>query len=135
VDLKELMTGSIETCEPGTPIQKVASLMKSMEVGSIPVVEDGKLVGIVSDRDIVIRCVAEGTISGTASDVMTQDPVTGELNMTVEDAQKLMSEHQIRRLPIMEDGKVAGIVSLGDLAVKVYDNNKAGDALTEISKP
>ncbi|MFC0190259.1 CBS domain-containing protein [Fictibacillus aquaticus] len=128
------MTGSIETCEPSTPIQEVASLMRTMEVGSIPVVENGELVGIVSDRDIVIQSVADGTINCTASDVMTRNPVTGEIDMTVEDAKRLMSEHQVRRLPIMENGRVAGIVSLGDLAVKDIDNNKAGDALTEISK-
>jgi signal-transduction protein with cAMP-binding, CBS, and nucleotidyltransferase domain len=129
------MTVDIETCEPNAKITEVAEKMKSLGVGSIPVYENGELKGIVSDRDIVIRCVADGNIEGIARDVMTLDPVTGTPEMTVDEAKKLMSEYQIRRLPVLDNGKVVGIVSLGDLAVKHEDNDKAGDALTEISKP
>ncbi|MFC7373565.1 CBS domain-containing protein [Fictibacillus iocasae] len=132
--LKDIMTSSIETCEPSTPIQEIAGLMKSLEVGSIPVSVNGELIGIVSDRDIVTRCVAEGNIEGSARDVMSSNPISGQPDMSIEDAQRLMSQHQVRRLPVLENGNVIGIVSLGDLAVKDYDNKKAGDALTEISK-
>jgi CBS domain-containing protein len=135
MELRDIMTSNIETCGPSTNITKVAGLMKSLGVGSIPVSENGELKGIVSDRDIVIRCVANGNIEGTVSDVMTLDPVTGTPDMTIDEAKKLMSEHQVRRLPVLDNGNVVGIVSLGDLAVKHEDNDKAGDALTEISKP
>ncbi|MFE1245961.1 CBS domain-containing protein [Fictibacillus sp. NPDC058756] len=135
MELRDIMTSDIETCEPNTKITKVAGLMKSLGVGSIPVSENGELKGIVSDRDIVIRCVADGNIEGTVSDVMTLDPVTGTPDMTIDEAKNLMSEYQIRRLPVLDNGNVVGIVSLGDLAVKHEDNDKAGDALTEISKP
>lgn len=135
MNLRDIMTADIETCEPGTKIKEVARLMKSLGVGSIPISENGELIGIVSDRDIVIRCVADGDIEGTARDVMTSDPVTGTLDMTIDDAKKLMSEYQIRRLPVLDNEKLVGIVSLGDLAVKHEDNDKAGDALTEISRP
>jgi signal-transduction protein with cAMP-binding, CBS, and nucleotidyltransferase domain len=135
MELRDIMTADIETCEPNAKITEVAGKMKSLGVGSIPVYENGELKGIVSDRDIVIRCVADGNIEGTASDAMTLDPVTGTPDMTIDEAKKLMSEYQIRRLPVLDNGKVVGIVSLGDLAVKHEDNDKAGDALTEISKP
>jgi signal-transduction protein with cAMP-binding, CBS, and nucleotidyltransferase domain len=135
MELRDIMTVDIETCEPNAKITEVAEKMKSLGVGSIPVYENGELKGIVSDRDIVIRCVADGNIEGIARDVMTLDPVTGTPEMTVDEAKKLMSEYQIRRLPVLDNGKVVGIVSLGDLAVKHEDNDKAGDALTEISKP
>jgi signal-transduction protein with cAMP-binding, CBS, and nucleotidyltransferase domain len=135
MELRDIMTVDIETCEPNAKITEVAEKMKSLGVGSIPVYENGELKGIVSDRDIVIRCVADGNIEGIARDVMTLDPVTGTPEMTVDEAKKLMSEYQIRRLPVLDNGEVVGIVSLGDLAVKHEDNDKAGDALTEISKP
>jgi CBS domain-containing protein len=135
MQLRDIMTPDIETCEPDTKITKIAGMMKSYGVGSIPVCEYGELKGIVSDRDIVIRCVAGDDISGTAREVMTQEPVTGQPDMTTKEAKKLMADYQIRRLPVLEDGKVIGIVSLGDLSVKQEDNDQAGDALTAISKP
>jgi CBS domain-containing protein len=134
MELRDIMTSEIETCGPNTKVTEVAEMMRSSGVGSIPVTENGELKGIVSDRDIVIRCVADGNIQATAGDVMTQEPVTGTPDMTVDDAKKLMSDYQIRRLPVLENSRIAGIISLGDLAVKHEDNDKAGDALTEISK-
>ena len=131
--LKDIMTTNAECCEPSAPIAEIAGKMRDYNVGSIPVCENGKLTGIVSDRDIVIRCVAENETDAAARDIMSTRMVTGRPDMSAEEAGDLMAEHQIRRLPIVEDGRLVGIVSLGDLSVSHADE-KAGEALSEISK-
>ncbi|PLC15399.1 CBS domain-containing protein [Bacillus paralicheniformis] len=132
--LKDIMTTNAECCEPSAPIAEIAGKMRDYNVGSIPVCENGKLTGIVSDRDIVIRCVAENETDAAARDIMSTQMVTGRPDMSAEEAGDLMAEHQIRRLPIVEDGCLVGIVALGDLSVSHADE-KAGEALSEISKP
>ncbi|MBU8683751.1 CBS domain-containing protein [Bacillus haynesii] len=131
--LKDIMTTNAECCEPSAPIAEIAGKMRDYNVGSIPVCENGKLTGIVSDRDIVTRCVAENETDAAARDIMSTRMVTGRPDMSAEEAGDLMAEHQIRRLPIVEDGRLVGIVSLGDLSVSHADE-KAGEALSEISK-
>ncbi|ATH93530.1 CBS domain-containing protein YhcV [Bacillus glycinifermentans] len=133
--LKDLMTPNAECCEPSASVTEVAEKMRDQNVGSIPVCENGKLVGIVSDRDIVIRCVAENVIEAPAQDIMSTELVTGDPEMTAEEAGELMAEHQIRRLPIVENERLVGIVALGDLSVTNAADQKAGEALSEISKP
>ncbi|AAU25325.1 CBS domain-containing protein [Bacillus licheniformis] len=132
--LKDIMTTNAECCEPSAPIAEIAGKMRDYNVGSIPVCENGKLTGIVSDRDIVIRCVAENETDAAARDIMSTQMVTGRPDMSAEEAGDLMAEHQIRRLPIVEDDRLVGIVALGDLSVSHADE-KAGEALSEISKP
>ncbi|AGN38214.1 CBS domain-containing protein [Bacillus paralicheniformis] len=132
--LKDIMTTNAECCEPSAPIAEIAGKMRDYNVGSIPVCENGNLTGIVSDRDIVIRCVAENETDAAARDIMSTQMVTGRPDMSAEEAGDLMAEHQIRRLPIVEDGRLVGIVALGDLSVSNADE-KAGEALSEISKP
>lgn len=131
--LKDIMTTNAECCEPSAPIAEIAGKMRDYNVGSIPVCENGNLTGIVSDRDIVIRCVAENETDAAARDIMSTQMVTGRPDMSAEEAGDLMAEHQIRRLPIVEDGRLVGIVALGDLSVSHADE-KAGEALSEISK-
>jgi CBS domain-containing protein len=129
------MTDVIACCEPNAHVKEAAMLMKEHEVGSIPVRDDEKkLIGIISDRDIAIRYVAEEMSEPTVKDVMSTNPVTGKPNMSVSEASNLMAKHQIRRLPIVEDGSLVGIVALGDLAVEKSADKKAGQALSEISK-
>lgn len=111
--LKDIMTTNAECCEPSAPIAEIAGKMRDYNVGSIPVCENGKLTGIVSDRDIVIRCVAENETDAAARDIMSTQMVTGRPDMSAEEAGDLMAEHQIRRLPIVEDGRLVGIVALG----------------------
>ncbi|AYC53590.1 CBS domain-containing protein [Bacillus licheniformis] len=132
--LKDIMTTNAECCEPSAPIAEIAGKMRDYNVGSIQVCENGKLTGIVSDRDIVIRCVAENETDAAARDIMSTQMVTGRPDMSAEEAGDLMAEHQIRRLPIVEDDRLVGIVALGDLSVSHADE-KAGEALSEISKP
>ncbi|MGG0197981.1 CBS domain-containing protein, partial [Bacillus licheniformis] len=112
--LKDIMTTNAECCEPSAPIAEIAGKMRDYNVGSIPVCENGKLTGIVSDRDIVIRCVAENETDAAARDIMSTQMVTGRPDMSAEEAGDLMAEHQIRRLPIVEDDRLVGIVALGD---------------------
>ncbi|TWT03657.1 CBS domain-containing protein [Planomicrobium sp. CPCC 101079] len=134
----EIMTKDVETCTTDTPIQAVAIQMLNLDVGSIPVVDnnDGKLVGIITDRDIVTRGIAaQFALDTPVGQIISSDLVTGTPDMDVEDAATLMSEHQIRRLPICEDEKLVGIVALGDVAVKDQSDEHAGEAIEDISKP
>jgi len=112
--------------------------MKEYNVGSIPVnTEDRGVVGIVTDRDIILRCVAEGKdikLQKVRS-IMTSNPVVGDENINVNDAARIMSERQIRRLPITSDNHLVGIVSLGDLALEPNIHEEAIEALSEISEP
>jgi CBS domain-containing protein len=132
----EIMTPDVDTCSPQATIQEVATRMRDLDVGSIPVADGDKLVGIVTDRDIVIRAIADQlSLDRPISEILSSTPVTGSVDMSVEDAANLMSQHQIRRLPIVENDKIVGIVSLGDIAVKdeTYDNAEV--ALDDVSEP
>ncbi|MFO6497012.1 MULTISPECIES: CBS domain-containing protein [Bacillus] len=133
--LKDIMTTAVACCEPSASVTEIAGKMRDQEVDSIPVCENETLLGIVSDRDIVIRCVAENAIDASAEDVMSTEMVTGHSDMSAEEASDLMAKHQIRRLPIVEEGRLEGIVALGDLSVTNAADEKAGKALSDISKP
>ncbi|MEC1589079.1 CBS domain-containing protein [Bacillus sonorensis] len=133
--LRDLMTKNAECCEPSAAITEIAGKMRDQNVGSIPVCENETLVGIVSDRDIVVRCVAENAIDVAARDIMSTELVTGDPGMSAEEAGDLMANYQIRRLPVVENERLVGIVALGDLSVTNAADQKAGEALSEISKP
>lgn len=134
--VREIMTTEVETCGPETTIQEVASKMMELDVGSIPVTEDGNLRGIITDRDLVIRGIAsQFSLETPVNRILSSDNVTGTPDMDVEEAANLMAQEQIRRLPIIEDNRVAGIVSLGDVAVDEEDPEDSEVALEEISKP
>ncbi|PLR94137.1 CBS domain-containing protein [Bacillus sp. T33-2] len=134
--IEEVMTTDVEYCTPETPLTDVALKMKELDVGVIPICEDDKLVGLATDRDLVIKGLASQLpIDTPVSEVMTSDPVRGTKSMTAEEAAELMADVQIRRLPIVEEGKLIGIVSLGDLAVTDRLDDEAGEALEEISHP
>ncbi|MCE0740613.1 CBS domain-containing protein [Bacillus inaquosorum] len=132
--IRDIMTKNVECSEPTASMTELAKKMRDSNVGSIPICENGTLQGIVSDRDIVTRCLAENQMDAKASDIMSADIVSGHPEMSAEEAGQLMSEHQIRRLPILENERIAGIVALGDLSVEKDTDRKAGEALSEISK-
>ncbi|MBV9610627.1 MAG: CBS domain-containing protein [Acidobacteria bacterium] len=133
--VREIMTSEVEIASPDTTLEEVATIMKAEDVGAIPVVEDGELVGIITDRDIVVRCVAEGKDPSETSveDILSEDLETASPDMDVEEAVRLMSQRQIRRLPVVEDNRLVGMIAIGDIAVK-GDEQAAGDALEEISE-
>lgn len=136
MNIEKVMTRDVEYCTPEATIHEVAAKMKDLDVGVIPICQDGQLTGLATDRDIVIKAVAQNVSLDTpVSEVMTKDPVRGTIHMSAQEAADLMADVQIRRLPIVEDGKLIGIVSLGDLAVTEKLDDEAGEALEEISTP
>jgi CBS domain-containing protein len=138
MQVREVMTQSVACVRPDATIQSAAAKMRDLDVGVLPVCEDDRLVGMVTDRDIVVRSVAEGSapLMATVQSVLSPDVVICHEEDSIEEAARLMSERQIRRLVVLgADGHLAGIVSLGDLAVKTADNEVTGDALESISEP
>lgn len=134
--IEKIMTRDVEFCSPDTPLHEVAAKMKELDVGVMPICEGDQLTGLATDRDIVLKAVAQNASLDTpVSEVMTTDPVRGTIQMTAQEAADLMADVQIRRLPIVDDGRLIGIVSLGDLAVTEKLDDEAGQALEEISTP
>lgn len=133
--IEEIMTTDIETCMPESTLQEVASKMREINVGSIPICEKDRLVGIVTDRDIVIRGIAEQLPSDSAiAEILSAEVITGTVDLTIEEAAELMAAHKIRRLPIVENERIIGIVSLGDLAIRdTSETHLAENAIIEIS--
>ena len=118
---RELMTASPACCKTSDSIQAAAKMLGSYDVGSLPVVEGnegGRLVGIVTDRDLVINALADGNFDATVGDVMTAQPHAVRENDDVAKVQQIMSEEQVRRVPVVDDqGAVVGIISQADLAL------------------
>jgi CBS domain-containing protein len=133
--IADIMSSDCVTVTPQDNIYECAVKMKENDIGFLPVVEGRKLVGVVTDRDLVVRGYAEKH-SGSASvtEVMTEAVRTIPSDMSVDDAAKLMASEQIRRLPVVENGELKGVVSIGDLAVREIFVNEAGDALSGISE-
>ncbi len=104
MQIRELMTTEVITCKPSDTLAHAAQLMRKENIGSCPVVSGDELVGIITDRDITVRAVARGIDpnSSTVQEFMTPAPVTGDPYMSAEDAMRIMSNNQIRRLPILE---------------------------------
>lgn len=135
--ISEIMTKDVISLSVEDTVEHAAILMKEHNIGSIPVRSSQKIVGIVTDRDIIMRSAAEGSDIKTQKvrDIMTSNPVLGDQNINVDDAARIMSERQIRRLPIVSNNELVGMVSLGDLAVEPNLHKEASDALSEISIP
>lgn len=135
--IKDLMTKDVATLNSEDSVERAAELMKEYNVGSIPVCKEEKVIGIVTDRDITLRSVAEGENPQRQSvrEIMTSNPVVGKPEMDAHEAVRVMSERQIRRLPVVEDGHLVGMIALGDLAVDPKLNDNAGSALGAISEP
>ncbi len=133
--VRDIMTSDVAYAAPDTTLEEVAVLMRDENVGAIPVLDDGALIGIVTDRDIVVRCIADGKDAAecTAEDVLTENLETVEPEDDVNEAAQIMARRQVRRLPVVEDGRLVGMLSLGDIAVKENDQT-AGDALESVSE-
>jgi CBS domain-containing protein len=134
--IRDVMTPNPQSVEPSSTIADAARLMRDNDVGSLPVVEDGKLTGVVTDRDIAVRAVAEGKDpQGTkVGDVLSKDVVTIDPQQDLDEALRLMARHQVRRLPVVEeDGRLVGIVAQADVA-KHGDDRKTGQVVEEISE-
>jgi CBS domain-containing protein len=116
----EIMTVAPTTVQSGDPVRDAASAMRDHDVGALLVVDAGDLAGIVTDRDIAVRAVAEGRdpATTTVGEVASTNPAAVESSSSADDAAELMRDRALRRLPVTEDGRPVGVVSLGDLAVE-----------------
>ena len=136
--VQDVMTREVETVAPDTSLKDAAERMRALNVGSLPVVQGGKLVGIITDRDIVVRSVALGMDpnSTRVSQAMTSDVETVFQDEDLDVAIRKMREEQIRRILVVDrgSGKLAGIIALGDLAENI-DEKAAGKTLERISEP
>jgi CBS domain-containing protein len=132
--VSDAMTAQVVTSKPTDSIRAAAKIMRDVDTGAVPVSDNGKVIGMVTDRDIVLRVVAEGgDLDGPVSAVMTEDVLTCREDDNLADAAALMGSHQLRRLVVLSDsGKLAGILSLGDIALD-YGAKKVGLTLEEIS--
>jgi CBS domain-containing protein len=134
--VEEVMTRNPSTVEGSMPLVQAAEIMRREDVGSVPVVEDGRLEGIVTDRDIVLRAVADGrdTRTITVGDVASRQVATIDPRQPIDEARRLMAEHQVRRLPVCEeDGRLVGIVAQADI-VRHEDPAQSGEMVEEISR-
>lgn len=134
--LRDVMTNTVLRIHPDESVAVAARTMANYNIGALPVCgSDGRLCGLVTDRDIVTRCLAADRTPAatTVRDVMTAHVIAARPDMDTALAAGLMGREQVRRLPVVENGKLCGMVSLGDLAIKEETSMDAGDALTEIS--
>jgi CBS domain-containing protein len=123
---------------PTMSLTEIASMMKRHGVGAMPVCNEGRLVGMITDRDIVISCVAAGMDASAcqAKEFMTSNPVSISPDMDVEEAARIMSKEQVRRLPVLEEGCLVGMLSLGDVAMALQGNDSlVAETLRKISTP
>ena len=137
MNIQEVMTVDVSYVTPDTALLEIARKMRDADIGSTPVVEHDRLVGMVTDRDIVVRVVAEGrpTQTATARDAMSSGILFCYDDETVEAVLEKMGDRQIRRLPVVNrDKRLVGVVSLGDLSL-TGKLKRAGEALQEISQP
>jgi CBS domain-containing protein len=135
--IKDVMTPDVSFVRPDTSILEIARKMREGDIGSTPVIENERLVGMVTDRDIVVRAIAEGgdVRTKTARDAMSPGILYCYADDSVESVLDNMGDQQIRRLPVVDsDKRLVGVVSLGDLALS-GKRKAAGEALQEISQP
>ena len=135
--LRELMTQNVIRIHPEEPVEVAARTLTQYNIGALPVCgRDGQLYGMVTDRDLVIRCMAAGRSPSSmkVQEVMTGKVISAGPDMEASAAAHLMGRQQIRRLPVVDNGKLCGMVSLGDLAGREESAMDAADALTEISE-
>jgi CBS domain-containing protein len=135
--VRDVMTPNPRTASSSQSLTEAAQMMKNEDAGSLPVVDAGRLVGIVTDRDIVVRAVAEGVDPGmlTVGEIASRRVVAITADQSLDDALALMEQYQVRRLPVIErDDEVVGILAQADIALAVREK-RAGEVLEEISKP
>lgn len=132
--VREAMTANPRTCSPDQTLVEVAKLMMEEDTGVVPIVENGRLMGLITDRDIVVRAIAKGIDPGSAylREYATPDLATISPDTSIDEARQVMASHQIRRLPVVANDRLVGIFSLGDMAE--FEPGQAEDALVEISK-
>lgn len=138
MNLNEIMSRNVQVVDPDCTLQEAARMMKDLDIGGLPVCSGDRISGFITDRDIVVRALAEGTDPATCkvSDIMSPEITWCFEDENTENAGNLMKERQVRRLLVMNhDKRLVGIVSLGDLATESEDDEFAGEVLERISEP
>ncbi|AYD41245.1 CBS domain-containing protein [Clostridium fermenticellae] len=135
--VNDIMSKEVISLNANDTVEKAAHIMKNNNIGSVPVCDSGRIVGVITDRDISIRSVAYGRDMSEQKvrDIMSSNPAVGTPEMDVKEAAKIMSQRQIRRLPIIENRDLVGIVSLGDMALDPNLQNITEGTLGDISEP
>jgi CBS domain-containing protein len=133
--LRDVMTPNPRTLDSNATVQDAARIMRDEDTGVVPIVENGRPVGLITDRDIVVRGVADGAEpSRPVRELATDTLVTAEPDMSTGAAAELMGQHQVRRLLVCEGDRLVGVASIGDIAVKEGRDRRVGDTLQEISQ-
>ena len=133
--IRDLMTTNPTSCESSSTVAEAARVMAQEDVGPVPVVEGGRLVGIVTDRDIVLRVVAEGRDPSTTTlgEILSGDLVTVQPDSELSEALELMSDNQVRRIPVVEGDQLVGIVATADIA-RAAEEEQTGEVVQQISQ-
>ena len=134
--VRDVMTSGVTSASPTQSLTEAAALMKREDVGSVPVVDGGRLVGILTDRDIVMRAVAERRDPQTVlvDEVASHELVTVGPEQDLDEAMALMAAHQLRRLPVVEEDRLVGMLAQANVALGAKEK-KVGETVEEISKP
>jgi len=134
--VKDAMTADVKTASPSQSLSDVARLMKQEGVGSVPVVDGARLIGVVTDRDIVVRGIADGSDPHAikAGDIASRDVVTVRPDDDLDEVLRLMGQHQVRRVPVVDDGQLVGVVAQADVAHEAKEKD-VGHVVEEISRP
>lgn len=134
--VSEIMSKKVVSVDPQSTVSEASKLISKHNIGSVPVAQGGNVCGILTDRDIVLRCVAEGRDpkSIKVADVMTSPLVSVSSKETIETAMQTMANEQVRRMPVVDAGKLVGFVSMADFA-RIRGNPEISDTISEISMP
>ena len=136
--VRDIGIKEIYCATPTMSLIEIASMMKRHGVGAMPVCDGDKLIGMITDRDIVVSCVAAGMYAGTcqAKEFMTSKPITVTPETDLEEATRVMAKEQVRRLPVVEEGRLVGMLSLGDIAIALAGNDSlVAETLRKVSTP
>ncbi len=133
--VSEIMTKNVRTAARETSLREVAAIMRDGDMGAVPIVDQGKLIGIVTDRDIVVRAVSEGKRADSpVGETMTSELFTVAADDYIFEAVRLMGDKQVRRIPVIDnDGSLAGIIAMADVALEMEDEREIAETLEEIS--
>ena len=133
--VRDAMTADPRPIGASASVVEAARLMREQHIGSLPVTEDDRLVGMITDRDITTRVVAESAVPETTSvgDVYSRDLISVEPNSDLDEALRLMARHQVRRLPVVENDRLVGMVAQADIALK--ESERTGELVGAISEP
>lgn len=134
--VRDLMSQNVQWVDPNQSLEEVAKILSSSNIGSVPICHDNQVLGMVTDRDILVRAIANGKDPKTTkvNEIMTKEVLSVSPDTDIHQASDLMAEKQIRRLPVIENNQLVGYLAIGDIAIQSIHVNEAGEALSSISE-